>query len=173
MKLLNTARRFVSIFQSEWNRLTPPSPKGEKIVSSSILEKIQNPVPIIHVTQYNRIEAQLPTKEMENRGRLFFSLGLHPGKPYSPLIFGGENQPGCWTAEDPVIVRFACNNLLSIRTNVFGHTFFTEDRSEPVKILDIWRCNKEWIRAMRENREFVYNPVERFKKAMNKSIAGN
>lgn len=143
------------VFGQTWVSLTRPTPFGEKISSSSLVKRILNPWQGYHVTQMNRVKGQLEKGAFENHDRHLFFSPFISGKR-SPLIFGG-NTFGCWSADDPVILRIGSSNLWRW-DGVYDYPFFSRGPKQDVKILDAWKCNEKWLEQMRQHEVLPKTP---------------
>lgn len=157
-------------FVREWQSLTPPSPFGERIRSATFIERVTNLWQGYHVTQYERVGGQIAKGRFDNRKQdIYWYPFLLPGRPRSPLIFGGGGYfgPGCWYAKKPVILRIASNRLWSF--NSFLYPCFPKGERQNVKILDAWHCSEEWIKSRVEGKRFPDSKTEKFATALAKA----
>ncbi len=128
-------------FTNKWISLSRPSPFGKKIYSAPFYERCRNIWKGYHVTLHHRVKKQIEKGKFYNKNiDIYFHPLLESNK--SPLKFGG-NTVGCWTAEDPVILRIASNRLWSLNL-YYQYPYFPRGPKQSVKILDAWLCNPAW-----------------------------
>lgn len=139
-------------FTKKLGKQTPPPPKGKNIHSSSSWKKTTNVFQGYHVTEYSRISDQIKNEKFDNRNaKIYWYPKLEPKKKLkSPLMFGARgDRPGCWNCKDPVIVKIGSNQLPKW-DHTYEFPYFPPGKDQRVQILDVWKCNEEWLKIMRK-----------------------